>query len=193
MADLEKVCPHIHLPLQSGSNRILKLMNRGYSFEEYMEKISALREASPEIAITADMIVGFPGETNEDFQETINALEAIRYDQIFSFKYSPRPRTSAMEMKDQIPEEIKAERLARAHSVQDRITLELHKAAEGGVEETLIEGVRPKSNQYFGRTPTNKIVNIDHINGLMVGELVNVRIIRGLKHSLVGEIRDRLP
>jgi tRNA-2-methylthio-N6-dimethylallyladenosine synthase len=187
MAELEKVCHHIHLPLQSGSNRILKKMNRGYTLEGYMEKIEALRAAIPEIAITADMIVGFPGETDEDFQATIKALETIRYDQIFSFKYSPRPSTAAEKLKDQVPEDLKAARLSVAHQIQDRITLERHIMAEGAVEETLIEGRRPGSHQLFGRTGGAKIVNIPVTNGLGVGDLVNVRIKKGLKHSLLGE------
>ncbi len=113
MADLKSVCEHIHLPLQSGSDRILQEMKRGYSLAHYLEKIRFLREAIPSVAVTADIIVGFPGETEEDFSETLRALKQIRFDQIFSFKFSPRPRTSARNLPDQISEEIKAERLLR--------------------------------------------------------------------------------
>jgi tRNA-2-methylthio-N6-dimethylallyladenosine synthase len=190
MADLDKVCEHIHLPLQSGSDKILKKMNRKYAFNEYMEKIQALRAAMPNIAITADMIVGFPGETREDFKATISALEKIRYDQIFSFKYSPRPQTAAQKLRDQVPEEIKAQRLAEVHKLQDQITLEYHTQAEGTEEEILIEGVREKSGQPFGRTRGAKIVNINTSSELKLGDLVNVKITNGLKHSLLGELLE---
>lgn len=186
MGDLKSVCEHIHLPLQAGSNRVLRAMGRGYTREEYLEKIVTLREKVPRVAITADMIVGFPGETDEDFDMTISALEAIRFDQIFSFKFSPRPGTAARKLPDQLPEEVKAERLERVHSVQDRITLEYHLAAQDTEEEVLIEGFRPDTSQAFGRTRTNKIVNLDLCNSVKVGDIVPVRITRGLKHSLTG-------
>ncbi|MBI4965651.1 MAG: tRNA (N6-isopentenyl adenosine(37)-C2)-methylthiotransferase MiaB [Desulfomonile tiedjei] len=186
MADLGTVCEHIHLPLQSGSDRILRAMNRGYTFPEYRTKIRTLREAVPGVAITADMIVGFPGETEEDFQQTLQALEEIRFDQIFSFKFSARPNTAARRLPLHFEEEIKAERLAKVHALQDRITQEYHHAAEGTVEEVLIEGTSPKSGQLFGRTRTNKIVNLDAANDARVGDLIEVEIVRGLNHSLVG-------
>ena len=135
MAHLESVCEHIHLPLQSGSDRILHAMKRGYTLADYLGKIHILREAIPSVAVTADMIVGFPGETEEDFSQTLQALEKIRFDQIFSFKFSSRPGTSARNLPDQIPEEVKAERLAQVHELQDRITGAYHLAAEGTVEE----------------------------------------------------------
>jgi len=186
MRDLKSVCEHIHLPLQSGSNRVLTAMRRGYTREEYLEKIAMLREKVPRVAVTADMIVGFPGETNDDFEMTISALETIRFDQIFSFKFSPRPGTTARKLPDQLPDEVKAERLARVHSVQDNITLDYHEAAQDTEEEILIEGFRPGTAQAFGRTRTNKIVNLDSCNGVQEGDIVAVRITRALKHSLTG-------
>jgi tRNA-2-methylthio-N6-dimethylallyladenosine synthase len=191
MATLDTVCEHIHLPLQSGSDRVLIAMGRGYARSEYMEKISILRDRIPDIAITADMIVGFPGETDADFEETVSALKEIRYDQIFSFKYSQRPGTKAETLPDQAPEDVKIERLARVHEVQDAITLDYHLAAVGSIQEVLIEGFRPKTGQPFGRTRQNKIVNIEEGAGLTVGELVQIRITEGLKHSFRGTPVDR--
>ncbi|MEW6349301.1 MAG: tRNA (N6-isopentenyl adenosine(37)-C2)-methylthiotransferase MiaB [Thermodesulfobacteriota bacterium] len=188
MAELGSVCEHIHLPLQSGSDKVLHAMHRGYTRAEYLEKIAMLRENIPGIAITADMIVGFPGETEEDFSLTLSALAEIRYDQIFSFKYSARPSTAARLFGDQIPEAVKAARLAEVHALQESITDQYHKAAEGTAAEVLIEGFRERSSQAFGRTRQNKIVNIEAPDGLNVGDLVTVRIEQGLKHSLRGKI-----
>ncbi len=187
MASLESVCEHIHLPLQSGSDRVLAAMRRGYTLGRYREKVGLLREKLPGVAITADMIVGFPGETDEDFHETLRALHEIKYDQIFSFKFSARRGTAAVYLPDQVPEEVKAERLARVHALQDEITAQYHSLAEGSEEEVLIEGYRPGSGQPFGRTRTNKIVNLDAVSGVHVGDVVKVKITRGLKHSLLGE------
>jgi tRNA-2-methylthio-N6-dimethylallyladenosine synthase len=185
--DMERVCEHVHLPLQSGSDRVLSAMRRGYTAAQYMEKIHRLREEVRGVAITADMIVGFPGETEEDFYATVGALEKIRFDQIFSFKYSPRPGTAAMRLSNHVAEHEKSDRLCRVHAVQDRITEEYHKAAEGTEEEVLIEGFRRGNKQGFGRTRTNKIVNLDRSNEINIGDLVTVKITRGLKHSLTGE------
>lgn len=188
MRDLPSVCEQIHLPMQSGSDHILRAMGRGYTRSEYLEKIHVLREKVPGAAITADFIVGFPGETDEEFRATISALEEVRYDQIFSFKYSPRPGTPARRLPHQVPEEVKVERLARVHALQDAITLDYHRKAEGTEEEVLIEGFREKSGQAHGRTRTNKIVNLEQYPGVAPGDLVRVRIVRGLKHSLLGEL-----
>lgn len=187
MADLPAVCEHIHLPLQSGSDWVLAAMNRGYTFRVYEEKIRLLREFASRAAVTADIIVGFPGETEAHFRETMAALELLRFDQIFSFKYSRRPKTVAAGLGDQIPDEVKAERLARVHALQEAITLEYHRAAEGTVEEVLVEGVKDDTGQPFGRTRTNKIVNIDAADGITEGDVVSVTIMRGLRHSLLGE------
>jgi len=187
MADLPSLCEHIHLPLQSGSDRVLKAMGRGYTLAEYTAKVEMLRQMIPKVAITADMIVGFPGESDEDFEQTLSALERIRYDQIFSFKFSPRAGTRAQNLPDQIPDEIKAARLKQVHAIQDRITLDYHRASEGVIEETLIEGIKEGSGQPYGRTRTNKIVNLDGSNCAAPGELIPVKITKGLKHSLVGE------
>lgn len=188
MADLESVCEHIHLPLQSGSDRILRAMNRGYTFGDYLGKLRRLREKIPNVAVTTDIIVGFPGETEADFEDTKRALQTIRFDQIFSFKFSPRPGTAAARLPDQVPEDIKAQRLAAAHAIQDKITLRYHQDAEGAIEEALVEGIRNGTGQPFGRTRTNKIVNLDNAEGVQEGDLLKVKIVRGLKHSLLGSL-----
>jgi tRNA-2-methylthio-N6-dimethylallyladenosine synthase len=187
MSNLGSVCEHIHLPLQSGSDRVLEAMRRGYTRKEYLEKIRLLRDKVPGVAVTADIIVGFPGESEQDYEFTLSALEEIRYDQIFSFKYSTRPGTTARTLPDQLPEDLKRERLARVHEIQDKITAEYHSAAVGTEEEVLIEGFRPGSNQPFGRARTNKIVNLGANDGVNQGDIVTVKITRGLKHSLAGE------
>ena len=188
MADLGSVCEHIHLPLQSGSDRILRAMNRGYTYAEYLDKLRRLREKIPDVAITTDIIVGFPGETEADFEDTKRALQTIRFDQIFSFKFSPRPGTAAGKLPDQVPEDIKAQRLAAAHAIQDEITLRYHQDAEGTIEEALVEGIRNGTGQPFGRTRTNKIVNLDNAERVKEGQLLKVKIVRGLKHSLLGSL-----
>ncbi len=187
LGSLDKVCEHIHLPLQSGSDRILSSMKRGYSFSEYLNKIEILRSKAPKCSITTDIIVGFPGESDDDFKSTLTALEQIRFDQIFSFKFSPRPGTKAEHMADQIPEKIKKERLAEVHSIQDKITQGYHKQLEGSVVEVLLEG-RGRQNQFYGRTRTNKIVNFDDTGSYREGTVVRVKILRGLNHSLFGKI-----
>ena len=187
MADLATVCEHIHLPLQSGSDDVLHAMRRGYTCAEYLHKVRKLRDRIPRVAVTADIIVGFPGETEDDFQQTLMALQEIRFDQIFSFKFSPRPGTAASKLEDQVPEEVKVRRLAEVHTLQDRVTGDYHRAAEGTVEEVLIEGIRPDTDQAFGRSRTNKIVNLDSSRVVRIGDTIPVKILRGLKHSLTGE------
>ena len=188
MAELGSVCEHIHLPLQSGSDRILRAMNRGYTFAEYLDKVRRLRERVPHVAVTTDIIVGFPGETEADFEDTKRALQTIRFDQIFSFKFSPRPGTGAGRFPDQVPEDVKARRLEDAHAIQDKITLRYHQEAEGAIEEALVEGIRNRTGQPFGRTRTNKIVNLNDAEGVQEGDLLKVKIVRGLKHSLLGSL-----
>jgi tRNA-2-methylthio-N6-dimethylallyladenosine synthase len=186
IADSEKVCEHIHLPLQSGSNSVLKAMRRGYTFESYDRTVTQLRKTVPGIAITSDIIVGFPGETETDFKATCRALENIRFDQIFSFKYSIRPGTAAASLKDHISEEQKAERLSIVHEIQGRITESYHKASEGTLQSVLIEGFRPSDGQPFGRTRTNKIVNLESSDTTNPGKEIIVTITKGLRHSLKG-------
>ena len=190
MADLPSVCRHIHLPLQSGSDRILQAMRRRYTYQSYWDKVQLLRDKARGVAITADIIVGFPGEAENDFLQTVSALEQIRFNQIFSFKYSRRPGTAASKLPDQVPEEVKIERLARVQALQDTITEAYNRSAEGTVQDVLIEGFKPGSGQPFGRTGTNKIVNLESAEGIGIGDVVKVKIVRGLRHSLVGRRAD---
>ena len=187
MSDLPKVCEHIHLPMQSGSSRILKGMNRKYTFDTYSRKVSELRRHIPDIAITTDIITGFPGETEKDHRLTIDALREMEFDGIFAFKFSPRPGTKAASLEDLLTEEEKSERLYEILELQDEITLRKNRSLEGSVQEILIEGKsETKKNLFSGRTRTNKIVTIEKDSSAR-GELVKVEIIRGRKHSLEGK------
>jgi tRNA-2-methylthio-N6-dimethylallyladenosine synthase len=184
---LEKLCGHVHLPFQSGSDRILKAMHRGYTRESYLERIERLKEVCPSIAITADVIVGFPGEEEEDFKETLDLMEKVKFDDLFSFKYSPRKGTRAAQLQDQVEEEVKQDRLSILQKIQRKITFERNQASEGQVEEVLVEGRSKQSDQdVTGRTRSNKIVNFPGDMNL-AGKLVSVKILKAYPHSLRGE------
>lgn len=186
--DLDKVCEHIHLPLQSGSSKILKLMNRGYDYDEYKRKVDLLRKEVEGIAITTDIIAGFPGETEEDHAHTINALRDIEYDGIFAFKYSPREGTVASKMEGQLDDETKQRRLQEILDIQDSITLKINKKLEGSIQDVLIEGKSETNpSMLTGRTRTNKIVNF-RAGEYYAGMIIPVRIIEAKRHSLLGEI-----
>ena len=185
---LPKLCEHIHLPFQSGSDRILKAMHRGYTRGSYLEKIGRLKEVCPSIAVTADVIVGFPGEEEEDFKQTLDLMEKVRFDDLFSFKYSPRKGTRAAQFQDKVEEKVKQERLSILQEIQKGITLQKNQELQGRVEEVLVEGQSKQSTQdVTGRTRSNKIVNFEGDLSL-VGKLVPVRIIQGYAHSLRGEL-----
>jgi tRNA-2-methylthio-N6-dimethylallyladenosine synthase len=187
IAELPKVCEHIHLPLQSGSNEILKRMNRGYTYEDYMEKARALRDRVPGISITSDIIAGFPGETEQDHHDTIRALIEIEFDGIFAFKYSPRPLTKAAGMQNQVPDDVGSGRLNEILMLQDNITGEGNRSLEGTVQEVLIEGMSDTDkNKLVGRTRSNKIVTFPTID-IRRGTTLMVEIITGRKHSLEGK------
>lgn len=189
-AQLSKLCEHIHLPLQSGSDRILKLMNRGYTFQEYLQKVKMLRQLCPAISITTDMIVGFPGEKEEDFQASLEALGLIEFDEMFSFKYSDRPGTKACSLPEQVPEEIKERRLQELQIRQRKITQQKNKAYEGKIVQVLVEGGSKNcSEESTGRTRTNRIVNFPGI--FAPGKLVNVKIAQAYAHSLRGEVQNQ--
>jgi tRNA-2-methylthio-N6-dimethylallyladenosine synthase len=189
---LSKLCESIHLPFQAGSDRILKQMNRGYTIEEYREKVTLLRERCADIAITADCIVGFPGESEEDFAMTMGLVNDIRFDGLFSFVYSPRKNTAAATLPGAVPRELAFERLASLQKCQKSITLEHNKAMEGMVAGVLVED-RSKSSreEMAGRTRTNKIVNFKGSSD-MLGSLVEVEIVKGYANSLKGEIRKSI-
>jgi tRNA-2-methylthio-N6-dimethylallyladenosine synthase len=184
---LSKLCEHIHLPLQSGSNRILKRMNRGYTSEEYWEKILELRRVCPEISITTDMIVGFPGEEEADFQSTMEMIEKVQFDEFFSFRYSDRPRTRASFFPEKVAEGVKQRRLMGLQALQKEITSRKNKAWEGREVEVLVEGEsRAKRGEKSGRTRANRIVNFPGAC-LRAGDLAKLRIREALPHSLRGE------
>jgi tRNA-2-methylthio-N6-dimethylallyladenosine synthase len=185
---LPKVCEHIHLPLQSGSNRILRRMNRGYSREEYLEKVTMLRKACPGISITADMIVGFPGEEEVDFQLTLETIERVQFDDLFSFAYCDRPYARATQFADKIPKEVSRRRLLELQAKQRGITCQRNKMWEGRTVEVLVEGrSKTDAGESMGRTRTNHIVNFPG-NSYPVGSLVRLRIERALTHSLRGKV-----
>jgi tRNA-2-methylthio-N6-dimethylallyladenosine synthase len=187
-AEEEKLCPHIHLPVQSGSNRILSLMNRGYTVEDYIKKIEYLRKITPGISITSDIIVGFPGETAKDYQETIDMMEKIRFDSTFSFKYSEREGTAAKKLNEKVEETEKLRRLEELQKLQDRHTLERNTALEGSLQEVLVED-RSKNSEsdLTGRTGSWKIVNFRGEPDL-IGKMAEVKISKAYIHSLRGKI-----
>jgi tRNA-2-methylthio-N6-dimethylallyladenosine synthase len=162
-------------------------MHRGYTKESYLEKIDRLKVICPSIALTADVIVGFPGEEERDFEETLELLRRVRFDDLYSFKYSSRKGTRAAQYEDRVEERVKQDRLAILQEIQKEITLQKNQALEDGVEEILVEGQSKQSNRdVTGRTRSNKIVNFEGDLGL-VGKLVYVRITKAFPHSLRGE------
>jgi tRNA-2-methylthio-N6-dimethylallyladenosine synthase len=187
MRDLPKVCEHLHLPVQAGSDKVLKCMNRGYTYQEYKEKIRMVREAIPGIAVTTDAIVGFPGETEDDFEKTVSALKEIEFDGIFAFKYSKRPDTTALSLHHHVDEQVKSERLTAVLNLQDDITYKKNKLLVGEILEVMVEGTSETDvDKLTGRTRTNKIVNF-YGNQEDIGKLLDVRILEAKRHSLLGE------
>ena len=184
----KKLCAHIHLPVQSGSNHVLRLMNRGYTVEEYMKKIDYLRGVNPRMSITSDLIVGFPGETEKDYQETIDMMRKIRFDSAFSFKYSEREGTAAQKLKDKVAEDEKLRRLEELQKLQNQHMLERNTEMVDSLQEILVEG-RSKNSDHdlTGRTSSWKIVNFRCEQDL-AGRMVMVKITKAHLHSLRGAI-----
>jgi tRNA-2-methylthio-N6-dimethylallyladenosine synthase len=203
---LGKLCPHIHLPVQSGSNRVLERMNRRYSREHYLDKVAKLRDSCPGIAITSDMIVGFPGETPADFKATLDLVREVQFDGLFAFTYSDRPNAPSGLLSEKVPLGERRERLQALLNLQDGITLARNRALEGSVQEVLIEGFSkrqvsgnqpgPVQPQWTGRSPGNKVVHFGCSAGpeagcmIHVGYRVAVRIERALAHSLWGALDE---
>jgi len=186
---LKKLVPHVHLPIQSGSNRVLKRMNRGYTREFYLEKVERLREIRPDIAITSDIIVGFPGEKDVDFMETLDLIRTVGFDGLFIFKYSDRRLAPASKFPDKVSEEVKQERLSELLELQSSITLEKNRALVGTVQPVLVEGPSKRSEmEWTGRTPCNRVVNFTAPTDVTVGQLVLVEIERAFSHSLKGRV-----
>ena len=216
-ATLSKLCHHIHLPIQSGSNSVLKRMNRKYTRQLYLEKVSQLRTHCPEIAITSDIIVGFPGERDTDFQKTVDLIEQVRFQSLFAFKYSDRPLAPSNHFSGQVPEKIKDERLQTILNLQNHITRDKHHGLVGTTQRVLVEGPSKRSDegeeiqlnrqakehiiqsQWTGRTSTNLIVNFQvpktsfPIEMNLSGHMVDVIIEKAMAHSISGRILDGGP
>ena len=189
MAEEEKVVPHFHLPVQSGSDKILRAMNRRYTAEKYMGIIEKLKNAVPDVSITSDIIVGFPGETEEDFLATLKMLENVKYDMVFSFIYSPRVGTPAAQMDDQIPHKVASERLSRLMQLQDSISLERNRRFVGKTVRVLTEDVSKNNPEMMtGKADAPRPI---HFKGdaSMIGEYKNILITSADKYSLTGEIK----
>ena len=187
LGELPKVCEAIHLPIQSGSDRILSAMNRRYTRDEYLDKVKRLRREVPGIAITTDIIVGFPGETEDDFNMTMGLLQEVEYDSIFAFKYSKRPNTPAIGLPGHLAEEIKEKRLDAVLALQRRITIQKNKSLVGTIQEVLVDGISRRGGMLSGRTRTNKVVNLSGPYSPL-GRIVNVRITSAGPNSLSGEV-----
>ncbi len=201
---LEKLCRHIHLPVQSGSNAVLKKMNRKYTRELYLDKVAKLRDTCPDIALTSDIIVGFPGETAADYEKTLGLISQVEFDGLFAFQYSDRPNARSVEFPDKISEVEKKDRLQRLLAMQEAITKKKNQALVGSVQTILVDGLSKKEiadrpqvellpEQWTGRTTTNKIVNFDcehNCDGraaIYPGRLLDVRIEKAYFHSLQGK------
>ena len=190
ISDHPALCNHVHLPVQSGSNRVLDRMQRLYTRDEYMRRIEWLKRSPRNIAITTDIIVGFAGETEADFEETLSLLHEVEYDSLFSFKYSRRPNTPALRYDDHVREEEKRARLMVLQEQQRAIQIRRNAATVGTVQEVLVEGFNKATGQWIGRTSQNKTLNFirPHGNGdSLIGGYMDVRVTRAGPNSLVGE------
>jgi len=184
----EKLCEHIHVPLQAGSNRVLKRMNRGYTREHYLELVHKMRERIPGVSVTSDLIVGFPGESEADFADTLDMVEKVRFDAAFTFMYSVRTGTRAANFEDQIELPVKQERLMQLNKLQYDIALQKNQALEGRTLEILVDGPsKTNPERLTGRTRTNHIVIFSGPKDL-IGQLINVKITAGKTFSIFGEI-----
>lgn len=182
-----KICEYIHLPFQAGSSRILEMMNRGYTHDQYLEKIAMIKKAIPNVVLSTDIIVGFPGETEEDFQQTLEMLKKVGFETIYAFKYSPRPFTKAARFDGQVAEEVKDDRLARLFAAHDALAKPMAEAYEGRVLEVLVEGQDQKRGNLHGRTSQNK--NVYFVgDASLIGQMVQVKITKGFPAVFRGEL-----
>jgi len=184
------LCDHVHLPVQSGSTRVLDAMQRLYTRDEYMERISWIQAARRDISLTSDLIVGFPGETEREFEETLSLMDAVGYDSVFTFKYSPRPNTPALGLEDAIPDGEKARRLAVVNEKQKQIGAARNRRHMGQVLEVMVEGKNAARGQWVGRTSQIKVMNFTAPEGIEVkaGSYVPIRVTASFPNSLVGEL-----
>lgn len=188
MAARPTICKQLHLPFQAGADRILDVMNRRHTIAQYLDKVRYLKSVAPGIELSTDIIVGFPGETEDDFQQTLRVVEEVRFGQAYSFKYSPRPRTRAAKLPDDVPREVKEERLQRLIDLQDRIDAELKDVYIGTEQDVLIDSAHPRTRGYMnGRTDGYRPVTVQD-DALEIGDTVNVRITGFRNHWLEGEV-----
>jgi tRNA-2-methylthio-N6-dimethylallyladenosine synthase len=185
------ICDHVHLPVQSGSTAVLRAMARTYSREEYLEKIALMKAARRPISITTDMIAGFPGETEKDFEETLTLLDEVQYDSVFAFKYSPRPNTPSLKMADAIPEEEKGRRLAILMDRQREIQRVRNERLVGETFEVLVDGKSRRESQWSGHTSSNRVVNFTSPERELLGDYVQVKVVSAMPNSLVGDMVGR--
>lgn len=181
------LCEHVHLPVQSGSTRVLRAMQRTYTREEYLERIAMIRSARRPISITSDIIVGFPGETGQDFEETLSLLDAAQFDGAFSFQYSPRPNTAALQMADAVPDQEKSRRLVVLQRKQRDIQIARNETLVGRTFEVLVDGTSRRPGQWAGRSSSNHVLNFTSPLSDLLGQYVQVRVLRAGPNSLVGE------
>jgi tRNA-2-methylthio-N6-dimethylallyladenosine synthase len=187
---LPTLCDHVHLPVQSGSSRVLHSMAREYTREQYLERIQWLKNGPRDLSLTTDIIVGFPGETEAEFEETLSLLDAVGYDSIFSFKYSPRPNTPAIHREDSIPDVEKSRRLALLMERQKQISIERNRRHVGQIIEVMVEGRNTARQQWIGRTTQNKVLNFAAPDGeiLETGSYVQVLVTGSFPNSLLGTL-----
>ena len=189
IADSKKVVNHMHLPIQSGSDELLKKMNRGYTVDQYMELVEYARKRIPDLVLTTDIIVGFPGETEEMFCQTLDLLKRVQYDMAYTFIYSPRTGTPAAKMDHQIPQEEKSRRLQRLMDVQNVYSLQLNQAMEHKEYEVIVEGpTKNDENHWFGRTTGNKMIIWEHDGSAAIGDTVKVAVDKGQTWVLKGHL-----
>jgi tRNA-2-methylthio-N6-dimethylallyladenosine synthase len=186
-ADLPALSGEVHLPAQSGSNAVLARMNRGYTREEYLDKIRALKAVRPDISITGDMIIGFPGETEEDFEDTLSLIQEVRFSDLFYFAYSARPGTKAAGFEDTLSAEQKQARLEKLQKLQKVITLEFNRSFVGTIQSVMVDGGGKRPGQVSGKADSGRTVNFAGESSL-IGKFVNVRIIDAFQNSLLGEV-----
>ena len=189
IADSQKVVNHMHLPIQCGSNELLKKMNRGYTVEHYLELVDYARKRMPDLVLTTDIIVGFPGETEAMFEDTLNLLKRVQYDMAYTFIYSPRTGTPAAKMEDQIPQEEKSRRLQRLMEVQNVYSLAKNKEMEDHVYDVIVEGpTKNDANHWFGRTTGNKMIIWENDGSVAIGDTVPVQVDKGQTWVLKGHL-----
>jgi tRNA-2-methylthio-N6-dimethylallyladenosine synthase len=189
IAKYPNIMPYIHLPLQSGSSKILKLMGRRYTKESYLELFDKMKKKIPNASISTDIIVGFPGETEEDFNETLEVVNYCKYDNAFTFIYSPRENTPAAKLKDDVSLEEKEKRLYKLNDTVNKYFLENNKKLVGTVVSVLVEGLsEKKENNYFGYTHNNKLINFT--GEAKIGEIVNVEVLDAKTWSLDGKVSE---